>query len=226
MLRAPHYFADGFARRRAFTLVELLVVIAIIGVLVSLLLPAVQAAREAARRTQCGNNVKQLGLAIHAYHSAHDRFPPGCTLSEHADHTGDSWHVFSLPFLEHDALADRILVRRERIAPAVPVFFCPSDDVTAGPTTSLHVTNYVGSAGAGRRADRVIDLEDQFCGDVYTDGVFYPSSTVSAKRITDGMTHTLAIGERAYFKNIWTDGAYWVGSASQRMCLQATKNVR
>ena len=82
-------------RQRGFTLVELLVVIAIIGILVALLLPAVQAAREAARRMQCGNNLKQLGLAMHNYESAHGKLPFGWNTH------GTLWSAMILPFIEH-----------------------------------------------------------------------------------------------------------------------------
>ena len=96
------------ARRqnRAFTLVELLVVIAIIGVLVGLLLPAVQAAREASRRTQCKNNLLQLGLALHNYHSAHNQFPPGALARFEVGLAGYTCaNAMLLPFLEESALA-------------------------------------------------------------------------------------------------------------------------
>lgn len=92
-------------RQRAFTLVELLVVIAIIGVLVGLLLPAVQAAREAARRMSCGNNMKQLGLALHNYHDSFNRFPT----TTNANGWGFSLYLGMLPYIEQGALFDQIL---------------------------------------------------------------------------------------------------------------------
>jgi len=95
-------------RRRAFTLVELLVVIAIIGILVALLLPAIQAAREAARRTQCSNNLKQMGVGFHNYHDAHRSFPPSCVKQKDQDGGGSAqatlWSGLLLPFMEQGPL--------------------------------------------------------------------------------------------------------------------------
>jgi len=104
-------------RQRAFTLVELLVVIAIIGVLVALLLPAVQAAREAARRSSCSNNLRQQGIALHNFHDVMNRLPPGCATdmqpfgenpSGTADGWGSSWMVYILPQIEQGALYDKL----------------------------------------------------------------------------------------------------------------------
>src|SRR5262245_15791655 len=123
--------------RLAFTLVELLVVIAIIGILVALLLPAVQSAREAARRMQCGNNLKQLGLALLNYESSRGVFPFGCggtSGGARYAQTG-TWAAFILPQLEQQNLFDTFDFKRHMNDPAnqkavstiVPGFICPSD---------------------------------------------------------------------------------------------------
>jgi prepilin-type N-terminal cleavage/methylation domain-containing protein/prepilin-type processing-associated H-X9-DG protein len=136
---------------RGFTLIELLVVIAIIAILIALLLPAVQQAREAARRTQCKNNLKQIGLAMHNYHDAQGIFPPGMVRDWNSGPLGNvwgregqdgiwSWPVWILPFLDQAPLADRIgagplLLTQAAAAPdrlalmqqPLTVFRCPSD---------------------------------------------------------------------------------------------------
>ncbi len=123
------------ARRKGFTLVELLVVIAIIGILVALLLPAVQAAREAARRMQCSNRLKQLALAAHNFHDVHNRMPPGylgqltddrsqikydppASWGPPAEFWENSWlgcNAYLLPYMEQNPLADRITAEMEPV---------------------------------------------------------------------------------------------------------------
>src|SRR5678810_851038 len=100
MLRSSPFRGRSVFDRRAFTLVELLVVIAIIGVLVALLLPAVQSAREAARRTQCANNLKQMGIGLHNYHDTFQRFPFGWS------DRGAGWTSMLLPYIEQIPLWD------------------------------------------------------------------------------------------------------------------------
>ena len=124
-------FNSSIASRRGFTLVELLVVIAIIGVMVGLLLPAVQAAREAARRMQCGNNLKQLSLAMHNYESTYKTLPPSRITTGLSRH---SWSAFMLPFIEQAQIYDIYNFNVRWSDPLnypattsmIPAFICPS----------------------------------------------------------------------------------------------------
>jgi prepilin-type N-terminal cleavage/methylation domain-containing protein/prepilin-type processing-associated H-X9-DG protein len=166
------------SRRRAFTLIELLVVISIIAVLIALLLPAVQAAREAARRIQCTNNLKQIGIAIHNYHTAINAFPPGYLslidpVTFDNDGPGWGWLSFSLNQMEQLPTYNSINFVIGIEFPAnqtsrlnvISSFFCPSDawrqdiftvvDATTSNTTAgaaicdVASSNYVGSVGSG-----------------------------------------------------------------------------
>lgn len=196
-----------------FTLIELLVVIAIIGVLVGLLLPAVQAAREAARRMQCSNNMKQLGLAAHNYESVHKRLPAGWISGKVNGEPGWGWAAALLPFMEggntHQQIDFRLPIADPVHTPArlftVPSFICPSDpgpsifeiaedtgsdppeNVDEGPKLfAVAKSNYVGVFGT-------FELEDDpFKGD----GIFYGNSVVKFRDIRDGLSNTLMIGER------------------------------
>jgi len=149
----------GFSARRGFTLVELLVVIAIIGILVALLLPAIQAAREAARRSQCANNLKQIGLALHNFHDTYQRLPPGGSIDQRpfGEHPGGgaawgaSWIAHILPNVEQGALSQQLIFRGNSgwdyqdppgVRPnnqaisnvSLPSFYCPSSPL---PVTAL-----------------------------------------------------------------------------------------
>jgi prepilin-type N-terminal cleavage/methylation domain-containing protein/prepilin-type processing-associated H-X9-DG protein len=154
-------------KRPGFTLVELLVVIAIIGVLVALLLPAVQAAREAARRTQCGNNLKQLGIAIHNYHDMAGRLP--CNINHVRQNTAPfedrnraSHLVNLLPYVEQKGLYDgvnfglrdpqfgnQVIGGKALKTFVIPSYICPaSAHQKANPTTGVGFTNYAASIGS------------------------------------------------------------------------------
>ncbi|MCL4204995.1 MAG: DUF1559 domain-containing protein [Pirellulaceae bacterium] len=163
----------GRVRRSAFTLVELLVVIAIIGILVALLLPAVQAAREAARRTQCTNNLKQLGVALHNYHDTHRKFPPsgihnrdGHGASATSSSWGPSWLVMLLPFFEQEGLYnqyDFVLprardgVNQSVVVVNIPSLKCPSDGGVKQPwSNSVNFArgNYAANCGVSNAFSR------------------------------------------------------------------------
>lgn len=206
-------------RRAAFTLVELLVVIAIIGVLVSLLLPAVQAAREAARRMQCSNNMKQLGIALHNYHDTHNRFPPqaiyGPGAPPYTMPSHHTWVVMILPFMEQQPLYDNINKNapifpqilpngQPVVAQQVASLRCPSDagrrDVAQ--TGGLAVTNYAGSEGYHWWSTAVVGNSapwnlgvDPIIRTADLSGVFTILQTRTMADIADGTSNTIFLGE-------------------------------
>lgn len=220
-------------RARAFTLIELLVVVAIIGVLISLLLPAVQYAREAARRTQCANHLKQMGLAIHNYADIHDVFPPGYVSlwdTRLGEDTGPGWGwaCFLLPLLERSEIYDAVNFDRNiewaenetvRVR-SVQVYLCPSDDmphrwmstregvfVTQGGDTIHNVFKIAETAGANYVGVYGIGEPG-----VNGDGVFYRNSNTGVRDISDGLAQTMLVGERSRRLNYGRGFATWTGS--------------
>ncbi|HEV7282513.1 MAG TPA: DUF1559 domain-containing protein [Pirellulaceae bacterium] len=198
--------------RSAFTLVELLVVIAIIGVLVALLLPAVQYAREAANRMSCGNNLKQIGLAMHNYHDVHRRLPPGWigATDNPASPSGWGWASMILPQMEQGPLYDQIdfnlpvahAANSDVRSVVIPSFLCPSDgseEQWEHDGLTFARSNYVASFGT-------FEIEE---APANGDGVFYRLSKTKFASITDGLSNTLLVGER----NSKIDYSTWSGVA-------------
>ncbi|MEQ8849926.1 DUF1559 domain-containing protein [Botrimarina sp.] len=170
-------------RARAFTLVELLVVIAIIGILVALLLPAVQAARESARRVQCTNNLRQIGLGLMNYHDTNGNFPPGSVSMGNSSRTSEwqNWGICILPFVEETALFDQYDFEKNNADPVqqpvaqaiLPMMECPTDENTGqlmppasgqrGPFGMWAKGSYKGNMGRGKfTADTVTTYFNDF----------------------------------------------------------------
>ena len=183
-------FPRRIRAQRGFTLIELLVVIAIIAVLVALLLPAVQQAREAARRSSCKNNLKQLGLALHNYHDTYTKFPQGQFQIQGANGwDGQGIHVGLLPYLDQTPLYNQYNFNVTYISGAnhpvtrtkVAVFRCPSDKDYPGPEPGV---NYAGCGGSS------INI---WSAD--SNGIFPRLRSESMGSITDGTSNAIAFAE-------------------------------
>lgn len=215
-----------YRRRSAFTLVELLVVIAIIGILVALLLPAVQAAREAARRMQCANNQKQIALALHNYHDTYKTFPTGYFWVLPQPNTESwAWSTLTLPFLEQSALHSQLGVTQRSLRDALasgasflPLmqtrlgnFMCPSDTGFNANGLIHNNRNFNGGNGAtaGGFTQPVLVGVSNYMGNAghrsvaqnangngRNTGIFFADNSVRIGDILDGTTNTVLIGER------------------------------
>lgn len=215
--------------RRGFTLIELLVVIAIIAILIALLLPAVQQAREAARRTQCKNNLKQIGLAVHNYHDTFNALPAGSIVLLNAAGTqyfghGWTWHASLLPYLDqapmynaiqgpqNDGLGSElggVNSPKQQLSgkTLLSVFWCPSQpNFSNGAQKNEYApSNYNGNMGTriGDGSDNCIsgsvataaDMVSKPWGCMNGDGIFYISSSVQFRDVTDGLSNTIFVSE-------------------------------
>ena len=205
-------------RNRAFTLIELLVVIAIIAVLIALLLPAVQQAREAARRSQCKNNMKQIGLALHNYHDTHRTMPPGatsclCIAYQTTGIVGHALYADILPYMDQGTIYNQLnwkipgyayyspsldLNHENAVKTVIPTFICPSSTT---PTLWVYgasaqaamftqtLTHYVGIAGSANAAS----LNGRT--NTASGGTFYKNSRRGIRDMTDGTSNVMMMGE-------------------------------
>jgi prepilin-type processing-associated H-X9-DG protein len=222
-------------RRPAFSLVELLVVVAVVLLLLGLLLPAVQKVREASNKMVCANNLKQLGLALHAYHGDHGRFPPGYSSDWNDANrdpltwdgpTGWAWGAYLLPYLEQDTLAQKLrwdlpcwhAANRAGVQTRLKVFLCPSapdvPEVVPIPdrngTIVAHFgpATYVANVGHEEPWSRAI-------GDwtPIANGPLYRNSRIRFADVTDGVSYTVFLGEHAFISD-----KTWVGVVPGTLC--------
>jgi len=207
---------------RAFTLVELLVVIAIIGILVAQLLPAIQAAREAARRAQCSSNLRQHGIALQNYHDSLGCFPPGFMVLTNSGQVGGgwAWGVFLMPFLEQSPLQNELSPTMYTLAEVISdpalvpmlqmnlsVFRCPSSPMEPlrefqGGGQLVATANYTCCRGYFNYAGTTLLTKAN-------NGVLFGQSGVRMRDVVDGTSNTFAIGERTVLQAHQADPSKW-----------------
>lgn len=224
-----------YRHENGFTLIELLVVIAIIAVLVAILLPAVQQAREAARRTTCRNNLKQLGIAMHNYHDTHNAFTFGW--NQH----GFGWSAMILPQIEMNNVYDRLHFRESgpgnwnnlgsagnqtAVGIVIPVFRCPT---MAQPETIYDTNHQTDRVPASYRAcasgtaiydwDNYTPSGEEWLYNSPQNGICYGASATNMRDITDGTSNTVLIGESytdpvfvqdRVTPDVWTIGSFQI----------------
>ncbi|MEC9188118.1 MAG: DUF1559 domain-containing protein [Planctomycetota bacterium] len=220
-------------KRKGFTLVELLVVIAIIGILIGLLLPAVQMAREAGRRIKCANNLKQIGLASHMFHDAQGYLPTARPRDAFL-----TWPVFLMPYIEQNSLYEKFDVMRpyrvqpiEALQTTIPIYFCPSRRL---PMLARYETrrgfpngalgDYAGNAGNNRfwsefygNANGVINSGDRRVIKVENGRINTLRGRYQFSNIIDGLSNTIFFGEKALNERHlgkpggWGDGSFYNG---------------
>ncbi len=230
---------------RGFTLIELLVVIAIIGILIALLLPAVQKVREAANRMKCQNNLRQMALALHSYHDSQGMLPPGVI-------PGDgnllSFHVMILPYLEQSNLYQKFDFKARYNSSTnlalglvlVPVYQCPSamqltteygsGEWSGGqPTLTTHYYGVAGPLGTNPQTGQMYTFRTTNQGNEATQGLLGMGSKVRLTDITDGTSNTLMLGEmswnKANYYRVWIRGTYADTSASLDRDTTCCRNV-
>lgn len=243
-----------FCLRTAFTLIELLVVIAIIAILVALLLPAVQQAREAARRSSCQNNMKQLGIAFHNYHDTHRVLPLGNGTAHSAStaYGTGNWKYRLLPFMEQDAMFStgtnfswRQSSGGSRNATAeiwenfrVPGYHCPSspqnwtrvsEQCDTGICYNSETHDYVGIMGAhpdpaGRGYPEVRTPLTPY-GYIYSTGLLARGEAVPMRACTDGLSNTILVGEQAGNRRSATKSDYMSGWTCGHNCNESVRVI-
>jgi prepilin-type N-terminal cleavage/methylation domain-containing protein/prepilin-type processing-associated H-X9-DG protein len=238
-------------RERGFTLIELLVVIAIIAVLIALLLPAVQKVREAANKSRCQNNLKQLGLALHNYHDANGKLPPGGVGGVNTN--GLSWHVFILPYIEQGNLYSQVkwtppfqtlgyLDNKAIALTRIPIYLCPSSlpqnertTFNTAPNSEFvngaapYSTHYYGNMGPKGPGYMVIGTTH---GGYATQGVLGVDTQIRLTDIADGTSNTFLVGEIAFSDTssnpgyrIWNRGCGGSNASPSASVCGGCKNV-